>query len=538
MHQLNHHNRFRKNKIKASHSIPFKSALPIYLKILMFALIFACGLTAYPPKVNAQSSHVCGADHSEPAMADWNWNKLKTSDSAQLTLETDASKSRYENDASTLYYIPVTFHIEKSTQDEKESLIEEEQARSLIDRVNFDFDRVYKHHNFDLDAHPKRNPFLFKIKEFKHLDDKDLPSSHDSEKGPSVTRLYLKLFKKHNVDNTLNIYLLNNIKGAIGFSSSPWHLNKSGIVLQNGEFTSVQETLMHEIGHYFGLYHTFGHPFPINGIGGKEAKTRDPRDKEYNCTKAGDGLCDTAADFKPKKNKFMYRIKSTLDHISPSLAQAINQKPEQKELPRVAYYSYSAERDQCYLKYNNEFFPFYPEGPMSTMFPFSNYMSYHYLQAASLNDGENGKSEALYQCRAIFSKSQLVVMETVLTHRTNMDRKVQNAINLVYPNPVSRPTASVTIDLVFNLTHRNISNNLGLSLVDMQGKAILNQSIQSQMHLDNIAEEINQAGTYETDVKLTLNQNTSLLPGMYSAVLTCHETGQVVGHSKLIVNPY
>ncbi len=87
--------------------------------------------------------------------------------------------------------------------------------------------------------------------------------------------------------NVINVYIV----GDLWYGRS--HL--CGIVSQinaslstNRLFVSQQclsyNTLTHEMGHYFGLYHTFETYFGVE----------DP--KESNCTTAGDLLCDTPAD--------------------------------------------------------------------------------------------------------------------------------------------------------------------------------------------------------------------------------------------------
>lgn len=50
-------------------------------------------------------------------------------------------------------------------------------------------------------------------------------------------------------------------------------------------------TVAHEIGHWFGLYHTW------ETAAGAENVTRDPADSCYNCATTGDRLCSTAADY-------------------------------------------------------------------------------------------------------------------------------------------------------------------------------------------------------------------------------------------------
>ncbi len=100
----------------------------------------------------------------------------------------------------------------------------------------------------------------------------------------------------HNVANVLNIYFVDDPDGACGWARFPWMLPVDYIVIANGCATN-QSTLVHEIGHYFGLYHT--HETAVGD--GAENVTRTGSDDCYNCDNAGDLLCDTPAD--PRLNR-------------------------------------------------------------------------------------------------------------------------------------------------------------------------------------------------------------------------------------------
>ncbi len=99
--------------------------------------------------------------------------------------------------------------------------------------------------------------------------------------------------------NVINMYFFGSVKKqgteVCGYSYYP---NKSSamqgrdrIILRNSCVDGGGSTLIHEVGHFFSLYHTHGSSL----VGPeKELVTRDRSLR--NCEKAGDGLCDTPAD--------------------------------------------------------------------------------------------------------------------------------------------------------------------------------------------------------------------------------------------------
>jgi hypothetical protein len=101
-------------------------------------------------------------------------------------------------------------------------------------------------------------------------------------------------------DSTINIYLPTTITGtAAGYTYLPG--GKDVIVVEKAQI--AQNTVLHEMGHFFGLVHTFHEigtgsvsPPPPSGVGSKEFVDRT------NCSQHGDGFCDTEADSYPIPN--------------------------------------------------------------------------------------------------------------------------------------------------------------------------------------------------------------------------------------------
>lgn len=98
-----------------------------------------------------------------------------------------------------------------------------------------------------------------------------------------------EITNQHNVDNTLNLYFVNNIVSSSGLvcgyaylpSADKDHIFMTNNCVENGT------THLHEVGHYFGLFHTHG------------KYANEPNEELVdgsNCMTAGDDVCDTPAD--------------------------------------------------------------------------------------------------------------------------------------------------------------------------------------------------------------------------------------------------
>jgi hypothetical protein len=94
------------------------------------------------------------------------------------------------------------------------------------------------------------------------------------------------VFPNYYVDSVINIYVVQTISAPSnigGYAYMPG--GPDVIVLQKANLTDL--TPVHEMGHFFGLPHTF------ETAGGSELVN------ESNCATSGDGFCDTEADPHP-----------------------------------------------------------------------------------------------------------------------------------------------------------------------------------------------------------------------------------------------
>lgn len=94
-------------------------------------------------------------------------------------------------------------------------------------------------------------------------------------------------FNQHNVANYINVYVNGNLPGLCGFATYPWGTSnrQGGIFLNKSCIGAGTQTYAHEMGHYLNLPHTFETSDGIELVNGS------------NCATAGDGFCDTPADF-------------------------------------------------------------------------------------------------------------------------------------------------------------------------------------------------------------------------------------------------
>ncbi len=93
-------------------------------------------------------------------------------------------------------------------------------------------------------------------------------------------------FPLYNKPNKCNVYINTSMPGICGEATFPgWASNGGGIFIAAGCHGEGTTTLIHEMGHYFRLLHTFETWGGVEFVNGS------------NCANAGDGYCDTPADF-------------------------------------------------------------------------------------------------------------------------------------------------------------------------------------------------------------------------------------------------
>ena len=156
------------------------------------------------------------------------------------------------------YFIPVTAHIVRQS-DGSGGL-----PLSRLDQAMIDLNIAYE-------------PFGM----FFYIDeDVDFINNNDFYFSIQSLDLYDSLVNYNRVDSTLNVYFANNT-GYCGLGYFYY-----GVIMDNDctALPSNASTYPHEVGHFFGLYHThetaFGVECPDAG----------------NCSTAGDRICDTPAD--------------------------------------------------------------------------------------------------------------------------------------------------------------------------------------------------------------------------------------------------
>ncbi len=117
----------------------------------------------------------------------------------------------------------------------------------------------------------------FEVCEFQYIDNFEYLTVDSAKEWKEMQVLY-------NLKDRINIYYVKTIiaPAGTGFStqSGITDFNNGGIVIG----TKGERVLSHEMGHYFGLYHTFETKFGNELVNGS------------NCATTGDKICDTPAD--------------------------------------------------------------------------------------------------------------------------------------------------------------------------------------------------------------------------------------------------
>lgn len=103
-----------------------------------------------------------------------------------------------------------------------------------------------------------------------------------------------QMMVQNNLPNTINVYFVSDPSGACGYFSP----GADGVAIGISCAGDNSTTLTHELGHFLDLPHTFSGWENGNVPSNPELVTRGPG---ANCSFAGDGFCDTEADYQSNR---------------------------------------------------------------------------------------------------------------------------------------------------------------------------------------------------------------------------------------------
>ncbi len=164
------------------------------------------------------------------------------------------------------YYIPIQFHI-----------VTETWGAGGIFASNIYDELCTLNENFD-----SANMYFYIYDDFHRIHSSGF-YNHSLNSGTGSSMMH-----QHNISNVVNIYIVNTIEGNLsggGYIGGYFSPSGDGIVIRKNLVGKTQNTLTHEMGHYFNLPHPFN---TNNGIEYADGS---------NCSTAGDRFCDTKADF-------------------------------------------------------------------------------------------------------------------------------------------------------------------------------------------------------------------------------------------------
>lgn len=184
--------------------------------------------------------------------------------------------------------IPVVVYYAQSPDFKKSTSVEKSQIYQMFEEAS----RVFG------------APFHFTIDKLIPVEEKDILTLEGSIDGPEYKKVY-SMFKKNMEDKyKLHVYFPYSSDKICGLSSFPVSEDQGMIVTGTNECSGSDQNpkaqvLIHELGHFFNLSHTF---YNSDDPDMAERVIRDGR-----CKQQGDGFCDTPADFYPS---YLYQVSS------------------------------------------------------------------------------------------------------------------------------------------------------------------------------------------------------------------------------------
>ncbi|HTN46794.1 MAG TPA: zinc-dependent metalloprotease [Flavipsychrobacter sp.] len=143
-----------------------------------------------------------------------------------------------------------------------------------------------------------------------------------------------QMMANYNIANTVNVYFVEDPAGNCGYFSP----SVDGVAIGKNCAAINSTTLTHELGHFFDLPHTF---YGWENGNTPSIKERVTRTTGANCNVAGDGFCDTDADYLSYRWQCPYSGVTLYDPVGVAL------RPDSS-----LYMSYTT--DACMSRFSNQ----------------------------------------------------------------------------------------------------------------------------------------------------------------------------------------
>ncbi len=184
------------------------------------------------------------------------------------TSEAERLSGVFASPRAGIKYVPIAYHIVQKADGSGGASLQ------TVFETNCELNKSFVHAQI-----------YFFIREIDTIKSNTLWAMDDGSGGTNYQAGY-SAFSNYNRSNTCNVYITGQLPGLCGFATYPGSgVNGGGMFLNKGCCGTNAKTIPHEMGHYLNLPHTFDNSSGTEYVDGS------------NCAWAGDGFCDTPADF-------------------------------------------------------------------------------------------------------------------------------------------------------------------------------------------------------------------------------------------------